>query len=84
MKDVYTFSKKVEFVYRFFRFNFYLMFSGNEFHRCVPGEIGLCFQILLEFIMLDQGMSMFVVGNGGTDAVLMFLLLTLEQSRWSL
>ena len=78
MEDVYTFSKKVEFVYRFCRFNFYSKFSDHEFHMCAPGEISLCFQTLLEFIMLEQGMSMFVVGNGGTDAVLMFLLLIME------
>ena len=78
MEDVYTFSKKVKFVYRFCRFNFYSMFTDNEFHMCAPGEISLCFQTLLEFIMLEQGMSMFVVGNGGTDAVLMFLLLIME------
>ena len=78
MEDVFTFSKKVDFVYRFCRFNFYSMFSGKEFHMCAPGEISLCFQTLLEFIILEQGMSMFVVGNGGTDAVLMFLLLIME------
>ena len=45
---------------------------------CAPGELSFCFQTLVALIMLEQGMSMFVVGNGGTDAALMPLLLTLE------
>ena len=57
------------------------MFSGNEFHMCSSGELSLFPQNLLAFMMLEQAMSMVMVGNGGTDVVLMPLMLTLEQSR---
>ena len=48
---------------------------------CSSGELSLFPQNLLAFMMLEQAMSMVVVGNGGTDVVLMPLMLTLEQSR---
>ena len=48
---------------------------------CSSGELSLFTQNLLAFMMLEQVMSMVVVGNGGTDVVLMPLMLTLEQSR---
>ena len=54
------------------------MLSSNELHMCAPGELSLCFQTLLAFMMLERGMSMFVVSNGDTDVALMSLLLTLE------
>ena len=37
---------------------------------CAQGELSLCFQTLLALMMLKQGMSMFVVSNGGTDIAL--------------
>ena len=57
------------------------MFSGYEFDMCSPGGLSLCLQNLRQFMMLEQyvgGMSMFVVGNGGTNVALKPLLLTLE------
>ena len=47
------------------------MFSGYEFHVCSPGELSLFLQNLLVFMILEQGMSMFVVENGGTNVALM-------------
>ena len=46
---------------------------------CSPGELSPFFQNLLAFLMLEQAMSMVVVGNGGTDVGLMPLILTLNS-----
>ena len=45
---------------------------------CSPGGLSLCLQNILAFMMLEQGMSIFVVGNGGTNVALMPLMLILE------
>ena len=54
------------------------MFSGYEFDMCSPGGLSLYLQNLLLFMMLEQDMNMFLVGNGGTNVALKPVLLTLE------